>query len=89
MVRLRFEEKKLEDLDFWTKSDPYLTLSRPAKNGSGAIHLCKMSGVTSALMFCIPASFPVFIFWSPHLFNQMINTSMSHVRTLTKNFKYF
>eukprot|EP00091_Calanus_sinicus_P005181 TRINITY_DN15575_c0_g1_i1.p1 TRINITY_DN15575_c0_g1~~TRINITY_DN15575_c0_g1_i1.p1 ORF type:complete len:110 (+),score=20.61 TRINITY_DN15575_c0_g1_i1:166-495(+) len=39
MVRLRFEGRKLEDLDFWTKSDPYLTLSRPAKNGSGAVQV--------------------------------------------------
>jgi len=39
MVRLRFEGRKLEDLDFWTKSDPYLTLSRPAKTGSGVVQV--------------------------------------------------
>ena len=57
MVRLRFEGRKLEDLDFWTKSDPYLTLSRSAKNGSGVVQVCKMSGiywqkVIDVLYFC-------------------------------------
>ena len=42
MVILRFEGKKLEDLDFWTKSDPYLTLSRPAKHGPGTVQVCKI-----------------------------------------------
>jgi len=37
MVRLKFEGRKLEDLDFWTKSDPFLTLNRPAKNGAAGL----------------------------------------------------
>ena len=45
MVRLRFEGRKLEDLDILTKSYPYLTLSRPAKNGSGVVQVCKMSDI--------------------------------------------
>ena len=41
MVRLKFEGRKLEDLDFWTKSDPFLTLNRPAKNGAaGLVQVC-------------------------------------------------
>ena len=48
MVRLRFEGRKLEDLDFWTKSDPYLTLSSPAKNGSGVVQVCNISGIMLA-----------------------------------------
>jgi len=39
MVKLKFEGRKLEDLDFWTKSDPYLTLSRPDKSGSGYVQV--------------------------------------------------
>jgi len=34
MVKIRFEGKNLADLDFFTKSDPYLVLSRPASKGS-------------------------------------------------------
>ena len=33
MVKLRFEGKSLADCDFFTKSDPYLVLSRPAYKG--------------------------------------------------------
>ena len=50
MVRLRFEGRKLEDLYFWTKSDPYLSLSRPAKNGPGVFQVCKISGFTLTKM---------------------------------------
>ena len=34
MVKIRFEGKNLADCDFWTKSDPYLVLSRPASKGA-------------------------------------------------------
>ena len=57
MVRLRFEGRNLEDLDFWTKSDPYLALSRPAKNGSGVIQVCYWQKVIDILHFCM---FPCF-----------------------------
>jgi len=33
MVKIRFEGKNLADCDFFTKSDPYLVLSRPASKG--------------------------------------------------------
>jgi len=33
MVKVRFEGKNLADCDFWTKSDPYLVLSRPKRGG--------------------------------------------------------
>jgi hypothetical protein len=65
MVRLRFEGRKLEDLDFWTKSDPYLTLSRPAKNGSGVVQVCKISRtiilakVIDVLFFCMFLHFTI------------------------------
>ena len=31
MVKMLFEGKNLANCDFWTKSDPYLILSRPKK----------------------------------------------------------
>ena len=34
MVRIRFEAKGIDDCDFWTTSDPFLFLSRPARTGS-------------------------------------------------------
>ena len=34
MVKIRFEGKNLADCDFFTKSDPYLVLSRPASKGA-------------------------------------------------------
>ena len=34
MARIRFEGKGLDDCDFWTTSDPFLVLSRPARTGS-------------------------------------------------------
>lgn len=34
MVKIRFEGNKLADCDFWTKSDPYLVISRPASRGA-------------------------------------------------------
>lgn len=39
MVRLKFRGKKLADLDFWTKSDPFLVLSRPNRDDLGWIQL--------------------------------------------------
>jgi len=33
MVKVRFEGKNLANCDFWTKSDPYLILSRPKRGG--------------------------------------------------------
>ena len=42
MVRLKFEGRKLEDLDFWTKSDPFLIISRPARNGLGFAQVCRI-----------------------------------------------
>ena len=33
MVRLKFSGRSLHDADFWTTSDPFLVLSRPARNG--------------------------------------------------------
>ena len=33
MVKIRFEGKNLANCDFFTKSDPYLILSRPAYKG--------------------------------------------------------
>merc|ERR1712168_565523 len=49
MVILKFEGKKLEDLDFWTKSDPYLTLSRPAKHGPGTVQVRRTETVWNNL----------------------------------------
>ena len=34
MIRIRFEAKGIDDWDFWTTSDPFLVLSRPARTGS-------------------------------------------------------
>lgn len=34
MVKIRFDGKKLANCDFFTKSDPYLVLSRPAFKGA-------------------------------------------------------
>ena len=45
MVRLKFEGRKLEDLDFWTKSDPFLTLSRPAENGPGTVQVGRIYNI--------------------------------------------
>ena len=53
MVILRFEGKKLEDLDFWTKSDPYLTLSRPAKHGPGTVQVCKIPTTVHVMLLKI------------------------------------
>ena len=35
MVKIKFEGKNLANCDFWTKSDPYLQISRPPRAGSG------------------------------------------------------
>ena len=34
MVRLKFSGRSLDDNDFWTTSDPFLVLSRPARDGN-------------------------------------------------------
>jgi len=52
MVILKFEGKKLEDLDFWTKSDPYLTLSRPAKHGPGRVQVRRTETIWNNLNPC-------------------------------------
>eukprot|EP00092_Neocalanus_flemingeri_P069218 GFUD01084767.1.p1 GENE.GFUD01084767.1~~GFUD01084767.1.p1 ORF type:complete len:121 (-),score=32.92 GFUD01084767.1:306-668(-) len=39
MVRLKFRGKDLPDLDLWTKSDPFLVLSRPARNEQGWVQI--------------------------------------------------
>jgi len=52
MVILKFEGKKLEDLDFWTKSDPYLTLSRPAKHGPGTVQVRRTETIWNNLNPC-------------------------------------
>ena len=35
MVQLKFRGSDLADLDFWSKSDPFLVLSRPRRHGHG------------------------------------------------------
>ena len=35
MVKIRFRGSDLADLDFWSKSDPFLVLSRPRRNSYG------------------------------------------------------
>eukprot|EP00092_Neocalanus_flemingeri_P079875 GFUD01099539.1.p1 GENE.GFUD01099539.1~~GFUD01099539.1.p1 ORF type:complete len:264 (+),score=64.47 GFUD01099539.1:27-794(+) len=35
MVKIKFRGSDLADLDFWSKSDPFLVLSRPCRNGYG------------------------------------------------------
>ena len=43
MVRLQFRGKKLADKDFWTKSDPFLVLSRPGRDeGSSWVQVLVM-----------------------------------------------
>ena len=39
MLRLRLSGRGLADLDFWTKSDPFLTLSRPNRKGTGMVQV--------------------------------------------------
>ena len=35
MVKIKFRGSDLADLDFWSKSDPFLVLSRPCRNSYG------------------------------------------------------
>jgi len=49
MVRIKFEGRNLEDLDFWTKSDPFLILSRPARNGAGYTQVRKTETIRNNL----------------------------------------
>ena len=39
MLRLRLSGRGLADLDFWTKSDPFLTVSRPNRKGTGLVQV--------------------------------------------------
>lgn len=41
MVKLLFQGRNLADLDFWSKSDPYLVLSRLSKSGEKFIKVRK------------------------------------------------
>jgi len=49
MVKLRLSGRKLADLDFWTKSDPFLTLSRPNRAGTGMVQVRKTETVMNNL----------------------------------------
>lgn len=49
MVKLRLSGRKLADLDFWTKSDPFLTLSRPNRAGAGMVQVRKTETVMNNL----------------------------------------
>jgi len=49
MVRIKFEGRNLEDLDFFTKSDPFLILSRPARNGAGFVKVRKTETIWNNL----------------------------------------
>ena len=42
MVKIRFEGKNLADCDFFTKSDPYLIISRPSSRGVYTFKQVKM-----------------------------------------------
>lgn len=48
-VRIKFEGKNLANLDFWTKSDPFLVVSRPTRNGSGFTRVIKTETVRNNL----------------------------------------
>ena len=39
MVKIRFEGRDLANCDFWTKSDPYLLITRPPRAGKGFINV--------------------------------------------------
>ena len=45
MLRLRLSGRGLADLDFWTKSDPFLTLSRPNRKGTGMVQVQERAAV--------------------------------------------
>lgn len=49
MVKLKFEGKDLADCDFWTKSDPYLTIKRPPRAGSGFINVRRTETIRNNL----------------------------------------
>lgn len=49
MVRLSLSGRGLADLDFWTKSDPFLTLSRPNRSGTGLVQLRKTETIMNNL----------------------------------------
>jgi len=49
MLRLKFQGKNLEDLDFWTKSDPYLTISRPSRQGQGQVQVRRTETIMNDL----------------------------------------
>jgi len=49
MVRLKFSGRGLADLDFWTKSDPFLTLSRPNRRRDGQVQIRKTETIMNNL----------------------------------------
>jgi len=49
MVRLKFSGRGLADLDFWTKSDPFLTLSRPNRRKDGLVQIRKTETIMNNL----------------------------------------
>jgi len=49
MVRLKFSGRGLADLDFWTKSDPFLTLSRPNRRKDGQVQIRKTETIMNNL----------------------------------------
>lgn len=49
MVRLQMAGRELADLDFWTKSDPFLVVSRTARNGDGLVQVRKTETIMNNL----------------------------------------
>jgi len=49
MVRLKFSGRGLADLDFWTKSDPFLALSRPNRRKDGQVQIRKTETIMNNL----------------------------------------
>ena len=39
MVKMKFRGSDLADLDFWSKSDPFLVLSRPRRDSYGLLQV--------------------------------------------------
>lgn len=49
MVRLQFAGRQLTDLDFWTKSDPFLVVNRPSRGGDKFVQVRKTETVMNNL----------------------------------------
>jgi len=49
MVKIRFEGRDLANCDFWTKSDPYLLITRPPRAGKGFINVRRTETVRNSL----------------------------------------